>query len=210
MAVSESSEHEVSAEASERARPLDFSQPTRFTPELSHRITRAMEEFCETVSARLSADLHVEASVAISDVSQHIWAAARSRLAADSVVLAIRQGAIGRDALLSIERALLLQSLECLLGGSASQAPGQRHLGETDWALCKSLLDSLVAALSQAWTEMGGPPLERGEPDTEGDGGVAIAAGEPTLVVSMRSTIDGEVSALALLLPWSAVEPDAE
>jgi flagellar motor switch protein FliM len=210
MAVSESSEQQAPAEGTERARALDFSQPTRFTPDLGHRITHAIQSFCEAVSARLTAELHVQVEVSISDVSQHTWAAARSRLPADSVAIAIRQGDPQGEALLSIERPLLLQALECLLGGSATQAPEQRHLSDIDWAVSGSLLDAIVAELSLAWTELGAPPLMRGEPDTEGDGGVAIAAGEPTFVATMQSVLDGEVSAFSLLLPWSAVEPIAE
>ena len=44
----------------------------------------------------------------------------------------------------------------------------------------------------------------------EGDAGVLVALGEPTFTVKLASTIDGQSSALSLLIPWAAVESLAE
>jgi flagellar motor switch protein FliM len=111
--------------------------------------------------------------------------------------------------LLSVELPLALQALECLLGGEAGQAPAQRHLTEIDWALAKNLFTRIVAELSKAWEDLGGPALRRGEVDVEGDAGVLTPVGEPTLAVAMSSTIGGCTSALSLLIPWAVIEPIA-
>ena len=46
-----------------------------------------------------------------------------------------RPQAIERHMLLSVELPLVLQALECLLGGEAAQRPTERHLTEIDWVL---------------------------------------------------------------------------
>jgi len=204
MAVSESTEH------SEGARALDFSQPTRFNPELTHRLTGAMGAFCDALSGRLAGELKTEVQLSVGEVSQHTWAAANAQLPVDSVSVPLTLGASEHPALLSLERTLLMQALECLLGGSAAQAPPGRHLSEIDWALAGSLLDAIVAELSLALSDVGAPPLERGEADMEGDGGVLTPPSEPTFTVSLTSVLDGESSSLSLLLPWVAVGPFAE
>jgi flagellar motor switch protein FliM len=192
------------------AQALDFSQPTRFTPEIRHRISAALDPFCEALSTHLSGELSVEVTAGIGGVDQSTWAAAKAKLPADSVAVAVQEGASESSMLLSVELPLLLQALECLLGGSAAQAPAHRHLTDVDWALARGFLEKIVQDLSAAWGDIGGPKLSRGALDIEGDAGLLTWAGEPTLSVDLHTEIDGQASAMSLLVPWAAVEPFAE
>ena len=201
---------DIDGPASGRIRPLDFSQPTKFTTEIRRRITGAIEQFCEAASGRLSAELAVEVRLSVAEVDQHTWAASKARLPADAVAIAIEAQAIERQMLLSVEQPLLLQALECLLGGQAAQAPAERHLTDVDWVLAKGLLAAIAAELSSAWGELGAPELSCGEIDLEADAGVLTPVGEPTFSVKLASEIDGQPSAMSLLIPWSAVEPIAD
>ncbi len=194
----------------ERVRALDFSQPTKFTTEIRHRIAGALEPFCEELSGRLGSELKAEVQIGVFEIAQHTWAAAKAQLPADSLAVAVQESSIERQMLLSVELPLILQALECLLGGEAAQAPPQRHLSEIDWVLTRGLLDATVNELSLAWCDLGGPELDRGEVDLEGDAGVLSAVAEPTLAVKLHSSIDGASAAMSLLIPWTAVEPIAE
>jgi flagellar motor switch protein FliM len=198
------------AEAGEQIRTLDFSQPTKFTTELRRRIIRALDLFCESLGGWMAGDLKAEIELVLTDISQHTWAAAKAQLPADSIAVAVEAPAIERRMLMSVERPLVLQALECLLGGEAAQAPAERHLTEIDWVLTRGLLDAIVHQLSVAWAELGGPELVRGEVDTEGDAGVLTPIGEPTLSVTLEVKIDGLSSAVSLLIPWEAIEPITE
>ncbi|HUB73347.1 MAG TPA: FliM/FliN family flagellar motor switch protein [Solirubrobacteraceae bacterium] len=198
------------ADDGERMRALDFSQPTKFTTEIRRRIARALDSFCETLGTRLAGELKAEVEVALTEISQHTWAAAKAQLPADSVAVAIDAVAIERHMLLSVELPQVLQALECLLGGDAHQAPAERHLTEVDWVLTRGVLDSTVQQLSIAWEEFGGTELTRGDVDLEGDAGVATPIGEPTLSVAIETKIDGLASGMSLLIPWGAIEPITE
>jgi flagellar motor switch protein FliM len=198
------------SEAGEQIRTLDFSQPTKFTTELRRRIIRALDLFCESLGGWMAGDLKAEIELILTDISQHTWAAAKAQLPADSIAVAVEAPAIERRMLMSVERPLVLQALECLLGGEAAQAPAERHLTEIDWVLTRGLLDAIVHQLSVAWAELGGPELARGEVDTEGDAGVLTPIGEPTLSVTLEVKIDGLSSAVSLLIPWEAIEPITE
>jgi flagellar motor switch protein FliM len=201
---------ESSIEAVEQIRTLDFSQPTKFTTELRRRIVGALDPFCEALAGWLASELSTDVTLAVADVEQHTWAAAKARLSADAVAVAVVPESIERHMLLSVEPALVLQALECLLGGEAARAPAVRHLTEVDWVLTRGLLDAVVGALSSAWGELGVPQLTRGEIDMEGDAGVLTPVGEPTLSVTLSSEIDGQSSSMSLLIPWAAIEPVAE
>ncbi len=196
--------------AAEHVRTLDFSQPTKFTTELRRRIVRALDPFCEALAGSLAGELNAEVEVVLTDISQHTWAAAKAQLPADSVAVAIEAAGIDRHMLMSVELPFVLQSLECLLGGEAAQAPAERHLTEIDWVLTRSTLDAIVHQLSLAWGELGGPELARGDVDIEGDAGVHTPIGEPTLSIALEVKIDGLDSAMSLLIPWGAIEPMME
>ncbi len=129
---------EPGRQAGGRIRTLDFSQPTKFTTEIRRRISGAIEQFCEALSGRLTNELAVEVEFSVAEVDQHTWAAAKARLAADAVAVAVEAKAIERQMLLSVEQPLMLQALECLLGGQAAQAPSERHLTDIDWVLARS------------------------------------------------------------------------
>jgi flagellar motor switch protein FliM len=212
MSVSQSEQQsqDPELEDSERLRALDFSQPTKFTTELRRRIGRVLDPFCDALGAWLSGELRADVELGLTDIGQHTWAAAKARLPADAIAVAVEAESIERPMLLSVELPLVLQALECLLGGEAAQAPPERHLTEIDWVLTRGLLDAVVHELSSAWGEIDGPVLKRGEVDTEGDAGVFTPVGEPTLSVSFRCTIEGQSSAMSLLIPWAAIEPVAE
>ena len=197
----------AAAAAPAEVQALDFSQPTKFNPDLRRLISGALEEACEAISAALSGQLKTEVLVELGETSQNTWAAVRAGLAADAVAVAIESDRPAHALMLSVERAVVLQALECMLGGRAAQAPAERHLSEIDWALAKGILDATVAELSAVWSELGGTALQRGELDMEGDAGVTVAPAEPTLAAELKTTIDGCSSAMWLLLPWPAAAP---
>ena len=117
---------------------------------------------------------------------------------------------INAQMLLCIEPPLVLQALECLLGGHPAQAAPERRFSEVDWALTRRLLQSMIAQLGPAWRDLGGLELSLGEVDLEGDAGVLAPIGEPTFAVTLESRIDDLPSGMSLLIPWSAIGPVAE
>ncbi len=191
-------------------RTVDFSQPTKFTAELRRRIVRVLGSFCEAFALRLSTELRAPVELAVADTSQLTWVAAKAQLSASTIAVALQVQPIKRKMLLCIEPPLVLQAVECLLGGNASQAASERRFSEVDWALTRRLLQSMIAQLTPAWRDLGGLELSLGEVDIEGDAGVLAPIGEPTFALTLESRIDSLPSSMSLLIPWSAIGPVAE
>lgn len=196
--------------AASRVQPLDFSQPTKFTTELRRRIERMLVPFCKALAMRMSAELRAPVELRQVDSAQLSWAAARSRLSPELLSVAVESKQAGGHMMLGVELPLLLASIECMLGGSATTAPEPRRLSDIDWALSRRLLDAIVLQLSLVWRDIGGAELTVGEVDMEGDPGLTVPIGEPTFAVELQCTIAGCSSTLSLLIPWEAVEPLAE
>jgi flagellar motor switch protein FliM len=191
-------------------RTVDFSQPTKFTAELRRRIVRVLGSFCEAFALRLSTELRAPVELAVADSSQLTWAAAKAPLPANTIAVALAVQPINAQMLLCIEPPLVLQALECLLGGHPAQAVSERRFSEVDWALTQRLLQSMIAQLGPAWRDLGGLELSLGEVDLEGDAGVIAPIGEPTFALTLESRIDDLPSSMSLLIPWSAIGPVAE
>jgi flagellar motor switch protein FliM len=194
-----------------KIRALDFAQPTKFTTEIRRRLSGTLTSCCDTLTAVLANELKVEVELDVKEIEQHTWAGARAGLPADSVAVAIRgDGQDGAQLMLSVELSWALQALECLLGGKSTMAPSARRLTDIDRMLLQGVLDGIVSEVSAAWEELGGRALTRGEIDLEGDAGLLVAPGEPTLAISLASQIDGTESGMTLLIPWMAYAPLAE
>lgn len=193
----------ASADGGARIVPVDFSRPTRFAPELRHRVAAALTPFTEALALRLEGELKCEVSVGLGELAEHTWASARAQLPADALAVALAQQE-APPLLLSVEHGLLLCALDCLLGGRAADAQLERALTEIDWALARELLEGFVGELCQAWSDLGAGELSLGALDLEGDAGIEVAASEPTLLVRVGATLDGRAGELALLIPWPA------
>ena len=193
-----------------RVSTVDFSQPTKFAAEMRRRIVHALEPFCNAFAIRLATELRTSAELAITDSEQLTWSAAKAQLPVDAIAVALLLEPTEQRILLNLDPAIILRSLECLLGGAASQAPAERRLTEVDWALARPLLEAMTAQLSSSLRDLGGIQLALGEIDVEGDAGVVAPLGEPTFAVTIEVRIDDLPATLSLLIPWPAIAPVAE
>lgn len=193
-----------------RVQALDFSAPTKFTTELRRRIGRVLTPFYKTLASRMATDLRAPVELRQIDARQLSWSEAKSSLPEDAMLAAIEVQPIDKQMLLALDLPLVLRSLDCMLGGSAANAPETRkQLSEIDWALSRRLIESIVLQLSTVWRDLGGLELSVGEVDVEGDAGLIVPIGEPTFAVTFDCEIAGLGSHISLMVPWAAIEPVA-
>jgi flagellar motor switch protein FliM len=189
-----------------RLRTVDFSRPTKFTSDQARRITRATETFCQTANTRLSTELRTPVEFELLNTVQLTWAAAQAQLPPNSLSLILDVAPIGTRMLLTAEQPFVLAGLEALLGGSPERTPKERRLSEIDWSLTRRLFESIVHQLSGVWQELGGVTLSAGEIDPH-DAGQVASVSEPTFTVLLECRIAKQSFAMAMLIPWAAIEP---
>jgi flagellar motor switch protein FliM len=189
-----------------RLRTVDFSRPTKFSSDQARRITRATETFCQTANTRLSTELRVPVEFEVLNTVQLTWAAAQAQLPKGSLSVLLEVEPIGTRMLLTAEQSFVLAGLESLLGGSPDRPPKERRLSEIDWSLTRRLFESLIHPLSLVWQELGGVTLSAGEIDPH-DAGQVASVSEPTFTVLLECRLAKQSFALAMLIPWAAIEP---
>jgi flagellar motor switch protein FliM len=188
-----------------RLRTVDFSRPTKFSADQARRITRATETFCQTANTRLSSELRVAVEFELLNTIQLTWAAAQAQLPSGALSVVLDVAPIGTRMLLIAEQAFVLAGLEALLGGSPDRPPKERRLSEIDWSLTRRLFESLILPLSLVWKELGGVTLSAGEIDPH-DAGQVASVSEPTFTILLECRIAKQSFALAMLVPWLAIE----
>lgn len=195
---------------SQRLRTVDFSRPTKFTSDHQRRISRAIDTFCVTAATRLTAELRAPFELEAINTTQVTWSAAQAQLPAHSLAVTLNVEPIGTKVLLTAEQSLVLCGIECLLGGMPDRPPKERRFSEIDWALSRRLLEAIVNQLSIVWQDLGGLSFSIEEIDLHNDASTIASVSEPTFVVMIECRMNKQSAALALLLPWVAIDPVAD
>ena len=191
---------------SHRLRTVDFSRPTKFSADQQRRISRATETFCQTANTRLSSELRVPVEFELLNTVQLTWSAAQNQLPPNSLSVLLEVAPIDTQMVLTAEQSFVLAGLEALLGGSTDRPPRERRLSEIDWSLTRRLFESIIHPLSLVWQELAGVSLTAGEIDPH-DAGQVASVSEPTFTVLIECRIAKQSFALAMLIPWIAIEP---
>ncbi len=190
-----------------RVRRIDFTRPSKFTTDQQRRLERAHDNFCRSVSTRLSAELRTAMSVELIDTAQLTWANALDEVPKRSVSGIVDVRPLDGRILLTAELALVLGLIERLLGGQGLDRPTERSLTDVDRALTKRILETLLDELTISFNDVA--ELSFGLVDIETERAPAQLAplSEPTLAMTFEVKLGRTSSTMVLLIPHRAIEP---
>jgi len=177
--------------ASPSVRTLDFSQPTKFSSDQQRRISRALESFCQTATARLSAELRTPLEFEVAESAQLAWLMAQRTLPGSSLSALLEVAPSGT-------RMLLVGDLSFVL------------MSEIDWVLIRRLFGAIVAQLSVAWQDLGHLQLSVGDIEQQSEAIQIASVSEPTLMFRIVTRFGASEGSLSLLIPWLAIESVAD
>jgi len=186
---------------------IDFTRPTKFTPDHERRLHRALAAFSRTSSTRLSAELRLPIEIEVADVTQLTWANAHDRLSSSALCAIVELQPPGTQMLFAADSGFVLTGIESLLSGPCEETPPERRLTEIDLALARRLFEGLLAQLTVVWRDLAGVELTLAAVDTQLETAQVAPVSEPTLALAMRARMQGAEFALTLLVPHRAISP---
>lgn len=186
---------------------IDFTRPTKFTPDHERRLQRALAAFCRTSSTRLSAELRLPIELEVTEVTQLTWANAHDRLSASALCAVVELDPVGTQMLFSADSGFILTGIESLLSGPCEETPPERRLTEIDLALARRLFDGMLAQLTIVWRDLAGGELRLAAVDTHLETAQVAPVSEPTLSLAMRARMQGTEFMLTLLVPHRSIAP---
>ncbi|MFT3865973.1 MAG: FliM/FliN family flagellar motor switch protein [Solirubrobacterales bacterium] len=186
---------------------IDFTRPTKFTPDHERRLQRALTAFCRTSSTRLSAELRLPIELDVVETTQLTWANAHERLAASTLCGVVELRPAGTQFLFGADSGLMLTWIESLLSGAPDEPPPDRRLTEIDLALARRLFDDMLGQMNVVWHDLTGTELALTGIDSQLETAGIAPVSEPTLELAMRAKMLGREFALTMLLPHRAIAP---
>lgn len=186
---------------------IDFTRPTKFTPDHERRLHRALAAFCRTTSTRLSAELRLPIELEVAEATQLTWANAHDRLSSSALCAVVELRPAGTQMLLGADSGFVLTGIESLLSGPCEETPPDRRLTEIDLALARRLFDGLLAQMTVVWRDLAGVELALVGVDSQLETAQVAPVSEPTLALTMRARMQGTEFALSLLVPHRAIAP---
>ena len=186
---------------------IDFTRPTKFTPDHERRLQRALAAFCRTSSTRLSAELRLPIELEVTEVTQLTWANAHDRLSPSALCAVVELDPVGTQLLLSADSGFILTGIESLLSGPCDETPPERRLTEIDLALARRLFDGMLAQLTVVWRDLAGTDLRLATVDSHLETAQVASVSEPTLSLAMRARMQGTEFMLTMLVPHRAIAP---
>ncbi|HJZ36679.1 MAG TPA: hypothetical protein VJ204_10460, partial [Solirubrobacterales bacterium] len=189
---------------------IDFTRPTKFTPDHERRLGRALAAFCRTSSTRLSAELRLPIELEFVEATQLTWANAHDRLDSSALCGVVELRPTGTQVLLGVDSAFMLTGIESLLSGAPDEPVADRRLSEIDLALARRLFEDMLGQLTVVWRDLTGTELELLGIDSQLETAGVAPVSEPTLELAIQAKMLGHDYAMTLLLPHRAIAPIEE
>src|SRR5438128_11509033 len=142
-----------------RVREIDFTRPTKFTPDQQRRIERAHEGFCRAVATQLSAELRTPVELEVLNVAQLTWSSALDDIPQPSLYAIVEAQPLGTTVLVSVEMSSVRRLIMRLLGGADPGRASDRGLTEIDQMLARRILGTILNGFSATWHDLIGIEL---------------------------------------------------
>jgi flagellar motor switch protein FliM len=190
----------------QRVREVDFSRPSKFSPDSQRRFERSHQAFCRAASTQLGAELRTAVEFAVIDLDQLSWSAAVSRVPQPSLYGLVEVEPLGTTIMLGIEMPLISRMVDKLLGGAGDSKEQRTDFTEIEMAVARRLFRTIIAPLSIVWDDLLGLTLRLREVEQKLANVNLAPASEPTLTMTMEATYSGTSATMSMAIPYRAIE----
>jgi flagellar motor switch protein FliM len=190
-----------------RVREIDFRRPSKFNREQVRRIEVAHENFCQSASSRMSAELRTELQLAVLNTDQLPYSVVMAEeVPRHALVTLLKMEPLGTEVALIMDIPLALALVARLLGGSGGPAGQPSSLTDVELTVAQRAVASVVDALSSTWHDLAGVTLGMDGHAISPMSVQIVSPSEPTLILNLSAMIDGLMSIVTLVIPHTSVE----
>ena len=190
-----------------RVREIDFRRPSKFNREQVRRIEVAHENFCQSASSRMSAELRTELQLGVLNTDQLPYGVVMAEeVPRAAFVNLLRVEPLDSEIALIMDLPFALALVARLLGGHGGPSGQRTSLTDLELTVARRAVRSFVDSLSSTWDDLADVKLELGGHATSPMSVQIVSPSEPTLLLNLSAQIDGLMSILTLVIPHSSVE----
>ena len=190
-----------------RVREIDFRRPSKFNREQVRRIEVAHENFCQSASSRMSAELRTELQLGVLNTDQLPYGVVMAEeVPRQALVNLLRIDPLDTEVALIMDLPLALALVARLLGGHGGPSGQPTSLTDVELTVARRAVTSLVDSLSSTWHDLADVNLTVDGHAISPMSVQIVSPSEPTLLLNLSAMIDGLMSIMTLVIPHSAVE----
>jgi flagellar motor switch protein FliM len=190
-----------------RVREIDFRRPSKFNREQVRRIEVAHENFCQSASSRMSAELRTELQLGVLNTDQLPYGVVMAEeVPRSALVNLLRVEPLDTEIALIMDLPFVLALVARLLGGSGAPSGQPTSLTDVETTVAMRAVTRLVDALSATWHDLADVTLRQDGHAISPMSVQIVSPSEPTLLLNLSAMIDGLMSILTLVVPHSSVE----
>lgn len=191
---------------SRRIREVDFTRPTKFTPDQQRRLERAHESFCRTTASRLSANLRLPIELEVVNVQQLTWASVVTEIPQPTLFADVKVGQLSTHMVMSTDLSLIVRLIERLLGSQLPPRAVDRELTEIELALATNVYSIFLEHLSATWDELLGLELALEGLESQVTNLQLFPPSEPILALTIEFLMEDATSSIWLVVPYRSIE----
>jgi len=190
-----------------RVREIDFRRPSKFNREQVRRIEVAHENFCQSASNRLSAELRTELQLGVLNTDQLPYSVVMAEeVPRHALVNLLRMDPLGTEVALIMDLPFALALVARLLGGSGGPSGQPSSLTDVELTVARRAVRSIVDMLSSTWHDLAVVDLHLEGHAISPMSVQIVSPSEPTLLLNLSAMIDGLMSIMTLVIPHTSVE----
>ena len=190
-----------------RVREIDFRRPSKFNREQVRRIEVAHENFCQSASSRLSAELRTEVQLGVLNTDQLPYSVVMAEeVPHHALVNLLRIDPLDTEVALIVDLPFALALVARLLGGHGGPSGQRTSLTDVELTIARRAVTSLVRTLSPTWHDLAAVDLRLDGHAMSPMSVQIVSPSEPTLLLNLSATIDGLKSIMTLVIPHASVE----
>jgi flagellar motor switch protein FliM len=188
-------------------REIDFRRPSKFNREQVRRIEVAHENFCQSASSRMSAELRTELQLGVLNTDQLPYGVVMAEeVPRQALVNLLRLEPLDTEVALIMDLPFALALVARLLGGHGGPSGQPTSLTDVELTVARRAVTSLVDSLSSTWHDLADVSLSVDGHAISPMSVQIVSPSEPTLLLNLSAMIDGLMSIMTLVIPHSAVE----
>jgi flagellar motor switch protein FliM len=135
-------------------RPFDFLRPSKFSKDQLRTIELLHETFCRSARNTLSGALRAMVEIDVLTADQVSYGEYVNSIPTPSLINIVTMEPLEGNAVLEINLPIVFSIIDRLVGGPGTHRPRPRELTEIELALVTNVVETMMGALSEAWTEV--------------------------------------------------------
>jgi len=188
-------------------RPFDFLRPSKFSKDQLRTIELLHETFCRSAQNHLSGALRALVEIEVLTADQVSYGEYVNSIPTPSLINIVTMEPLEGNAVLEINLPIAFSIIDRLVGGAGTQRPRTRELTEIELALTGNVVEAMLAAFSEAWSEVTPVRFKRVGTEMNPQFAQIVAPSDMVMLITFELRIGPQTGVFSLCIPALVLEP---